>query len=58
MAAKTLRVKLTQVHVHYICECCGNQTTIDLTFYQHNGTPVCPDCDDDMIPEDFVTVTP
>lgn len=31
------------------CEDCDEKCYIDPTFYESSGTPVCTDCDEDMI---------
>lgn len=35
-------------HVWY-CEECEDEVNIEPDWYQNNGTPMCADCDDDMI---------
>jgi len=46
--------KIEDSDVHNIWACksvlCNNEDEVDISpdWYQQNGTPVCPDCDEDM----------
>ena len=31
------------------CECCGDTAEVNPTFYAEAGTPMCGECDDDMV---------
>lgn len=54
---KKVCVSLDKVQVPYTCPECATKTAVDATFYQDNGTPVCPDCDTDMVADGDAIVT-
>lgn len=38
----------TKLRAVWRCPDCDIQAEVEPWWYQNNGTPVCPDCDDDM----------
>jgi len=42
------KIKDSNVEHFWICPTCKDKLSVNPTFYQDNGTPMCTDCDEDM----------
>ena len=44
-----IRIEDNEIVCVWYCECCDDVIEVNPDFYQDNGTPVCMECDEDML---------
>jgi hypothetical protein len=47
--AEPLILPDAEIYTHWKCPECSDVADVPVTFFQDNGTPVCADCDRDMV---------
>ena len=42
-------LQLGHIELHHECESCGDEATVDPSFFMDAGNPVCGECEEDMV---------